>query len=447
MKTKEHPDPIRKPASRRKTTTKAALRHVSRPFHKRVFLHPVSVMILLCAGVIILGSTFPGLAATFDVTATVSAPTPSTPAFITSPYHQQHTPQPEVMVAGTCPAQSYVKLFRSTVFSGVGQCIDNSFNIQTTLTPGENELNAKVFNITNEEGPVSPPVIVYYDQISIAPSQPEAMPTEIVVMAVEASGYSKKKTPEASSRPTVTGFAPPLSDIIVTFHSDPVTCKTKADTAGWWSCTLGEELPQGRHRVEIVAITPEGTRLTFPSFHIQVVTSKRDLLLPTPANGHITILADYSYQTQQRGETFGWELSIRGGRPPYALIITWGDNSESKFTSDTGATMTITHAFPENKTYHPIVTVTDTNGVSASLQLSAVVPGLVTAVNTLPGKGEQNPLFAQVREYLWIVWPVYGAVLLMVLSFWLGELEVIRRMAEKRRAFRAGRPKDKLTKV
>jgi hypothetical protein len=93
-----------------------------RPLRKRVLLHPFSVMVLLCTGVIIAGSTLQGTAASYDVTASVHAPVPPAPAFIAQPDADQHLTSSTVTVAGACPPQTYVKVFRNAAFMGAVQC-------------------------------------------------------------------------------------------------------------------------------------------------------------------------------------------------------------------------------------------------------------------------------------------------------------------------------------
>jgi hypothetical protein len=393
-------------------------------------------MVLLCAGVIIAGSTFQGFAATYDVTATVPAQPLTSPATITAPYHQQHVPHAAVQVSGICPGQSYVKLFRSAVFSGVSQCTDNKFQIQTNLNPGENSLEAKVYNITDDEGPASAPVTVYHDTTTVMFEPPTETPTTLTVDSVETNTYKKSAVREVSDRPTVSGYAPPFSDVTVTFYSDPVTCKTQADSQGWWSCTLQQALPEGTHRVEVIAQTTEGKTLKFPPFQIKVVPSKANLLLRSPETTPVVILADYRYQAHLPGEAFSWELTVTGGIPPYAVAIEWGDDSRSSIPTNAGEQFAITHAFPEPKTYQPLVIATDKKGATAVMQLSAVVQGIAATANiTSDNKGSSDSFFAWFRQYVWLVWPVYGAVVLMAVSFWLGEKEVFRRLSERR-----GRP-------
>ena len=55
----------------------------------------------------------------------------------------------------------------------------------------------------------------------------------------------------SNRRPNFQGIAPPGTAILVTVHSDPLTCSATANQGGTWSCSLSQDLPQGAHTVQI----------------------------------------------------------------------------------------------------------------------------------------------------------------------------------------------------
>jgi hypothetical protein len=142
---------------------KAAIRS-RRPAHKKILLHPVAVFLILCTGVLLLSWTWRAGAADYAVRAKVPAPPLTQPAVITSPADGSHFKTKPVTVAGTCPYKSYINLYRNSSFSGTALCEpDGTFSLQTDLSPAANLLEAHVFNITDDEGPLGPPVTIYYD--------------------------------------------------------------------------------------------------------------------------------------------------------------------------------------------------------------------------------------------------------------------------------------------
>lgn len=122
-------------------------------------------MVLLCVGVLLAGLTFHGSADSYVVNAVVPAALPSGPATITAPADQAHFTSKPIAVSGTCPENTYVKLLRNGVLSGIANCAvgQTTFQIDSDLFPGANTLLAQVYNITDQAGPASSPITVFYD--------------------------------------------------------------------------------------------------------------------------------------------------------------------------------------------------------------------------------------------------------------------------------------------
>jgi hypothetical protein len=147
--------------------------------HTRIhrFAHPsiitMSLGLLVVAGITIFSLPAEKTnAETLDVSATVNAPPPSSPATITSPTSLQHFNTPRALTLGNCGDGAYVVLFRNNQPSGSAACTGGSFSLQTDLSSGSNLLLAKNYNITNNEGPLASPITVYYDVPSEAPPSP-----------------------------------------------------------------------------------------------------------------------------------------------------------------------------------------------------------------------------------------------------------------------------------
>ena len=408
----------------------------TRPLHKQVLLHPFSVMVLLCVGVLLAGSTFRGFAADYTTTATVPAPLPTVPAAITSHIDEEHVSAEPITVAGTCPSGSFVKLYRNGAFSGVAQCNpDLTFQILTSLAVGANVLDPKVYNFTDQEGPAGTPVTVFYDQITLPPPAPEEFPanppTDLVIDNVETRNYVEGELRLTSITPTITGFAPPYSDITIAFHSEVTYCKTKANGNGYWRCTLNSALDEGVHRVEVVAVTRNGVRLSLPAFYIRVIRGLANIRRPAPEPPFV-ITGEYLYSTKRVDQTFAFDLGISGGTAPYALTVDWGDGTTTDITQRNQSALTISHVYKRSGNYVVLVRGVDAADQPAVLQLSAVV----VAPNELAGGGATSSsggLTGGLRQWVWIVWPVYILVTLMVVSFWIGEQEGYRQLRLRHR--------------
>ena len=405
-------------------------KHRHRPLHKRLALHPLTILALLCFGVFMVGATFRAQADTLQVTATVHAQLPSAPAVITSYYDQQHVSTPDGTVSGTCPADSYVKLYRNDAFVGVADCSAGSFSMPIIFNVGANKLQARVYNITDDEGLQSSPVTVYYDQTTVTPQVPDSTPTGLVVTGVDEARYKSGRLAVVGYYPTFSGLAPPFSKLTITVHSEPKTCLTSANASGWWSCTFSEPLEPGIHSVEVVAVTPDGRTLRFPIFYIQVLAAQPSVRRELGGTS-LQINAAYRYQARYQGDEWTWDMSVTGGTPPYKVTIDWGDGTMSNRDRDDSNYFTISHTYQKPGVYRPTIRVVDGNGKSdraAVMQLLAIVKPTSGA----PMSTKTNAA-AGISNYLWILWPTYAVIFLMVMSFWLGELELARKFRPRRR--------------
>src|SRR5579862_3810532 len=160
-----------------------------RPIHKKILLHPIVWLLMLCLGIVLLGTTLSTSAVDIAVVAKVPAPIPAAPAKVeiiqpaSNPAQQQAAPQGttsqnpvvvktnQIVLSGSCPKASRLEFYRNNVFAGATPCIgDPTFSIQLDLAQGLNVIVAHVFNITDDEGPVSLPLYINYSAPVLAGS-------------------------------------------------------------------------------------------------------------------------------------------------------------------------------------------------------------------------------------------------------------------------------------
>jgi hypothetical protein len=98
---------------------------------------------------------------------------PKTAATITKPSNGQHFSSTPITVAGTCPKDTLVEIYKNDIFAGSTPCEGNgAFSIEIDLLFGQNALRARVYDVLNQAGPESNTVTVFYDV-----SFPVAAPT------------------------------------------------------------------------------------------------------------------------------------------------------------------------------------------------------------------------------------------------------------------------------
>jgi PKD repeat protein len=193
-------------------------------------------------------------------------------------------------------------------------------------------------------------------------------------------------------------------------------------------------LASGVHHVDIKARAPDGQWITFPTFEVRVMPGLPDVTKPAP-NNPFTITAEYQYLARQAGQSISFTLGVTGGTAPYKFTIDWGDGTTLSLGRDNQSPLTISHIYTQAGKYIVAVDGKDAGGATALLQMSTVIRESVgLAVATTSGGGQLSNTISSVRNWLWVVWPVYIAVVLMTLSYWIGEQEAYQRIIARRRA-------------
>ena len=189
-------------------------RHSGRLLPHRHTSYPMVAMLLLCVGVLLGGLSQAANALTltgsnsYQVTASYLGLPPATAATIDSPLDGAHVKTVPITVKGTCPLDSYVALTRNGLNSGYAICgALGSYSIQTDLFPGNNALQALVYNLFDVPGPASTVVRVTYDApiAAVPPPSPSSTSTGSSVV-------SSPTTQQFSPAPVVTAapIAQPL---------------------------------------------------------------------------------------------------------------------------------------------------------------------------------------------------------------------------------------------
>ncbi|MDQ3123180.1 MAG: hypothetical protein M3Q14_00635 [bacterium] len=170
-----------------------AHKHTAKLTHRSHTSYPLLTFLLLIVGVFLALTTISARAADVTVTAVNAGSPPPYAAVITSPKHNARLDRSIIDVSGTCPYQYFVKLYRNNVFSGAMWCeADGTFSIQTSLFNGRNDLEARIFNVADTEGPHSSVVTVWYTPKS--PGRGASIPFYLTTDYFYKAAYTGQKT-------------------------------------------------------------------------------------------------------------------------------------------------------------------------------------------------------------------------------------------------------------
>ena len=344
----------------------------SPPYH---FLHHLVLIVggfFLLLGLFIIVPKSHAQSLDLTVTAKVDAPLPTSPAIITSPMEQEHFTNPAIIVSGTCGDGAYVVIERNSTQAGMTMCNSGSFSLPLSLTPGSNQLQARVYNTTDNEGPVGPAITVYYDIIIPPPTFPVETLFQLQVSSVDGIPFAPGVTYRTSTRPTLQGYAQPGSIVTASYSPGDSLCKTTANARGQWVCIMASELDVGHHQVAISSISPQGVISQFPVFSIIVAPTVAPMATaPTPplTLAYLPLI----YNKIKVGEPWSNHVTILGGAPPYTLTVNWGDTTSSTYENLGSEPVGFTHSFQKSGTFSPILYATDSLAQRTFLQTMVVV--------------------------------------------------------------------------
>jgi hypothetical protein len=350
--------------NKKSSVTKRTIRQTY-PIHRRFLLNPATIFFLLCVGVFIIGWTYRVFAST-QISSVIEAPPLLSGAVITDPTGGETFTAAPIDVDGTCPpSDSYVKLYLNGVFNGAAWCDANGdFSIESSLYDGSNTLVAEDFNITDLQGPTTPSVQVTYNPPAPPPSPPS-------------NGSSSSNSNSTSSSQT----------------TSPTTSTITPQTSG------------------------SSSLITQPS-------------KSSPSIPPVLVTSTFHFQTFKAGKQFTWKIDLQGGKPPYVVYVNWGDGTKSTLHYKTDPIITLTHTYHKSGYFAIVVTSVDSTGQKRIIQLPALIAasngkvdflGSAAQARQVSGGSGSSSGLVKAQKWLLLAWPSYLVLVLMCISFWLGE--------------------------
>lgn len=217
----------------------------------------------------------------------------------------------------------------------------------------------------------------------------------------------------------------PAKSLVKIFKNDILAGSTICDASGHFKLMI--DLVIGRNDL---------TALAFNTLDQQGPTSPTvTVTLNQPPGGYgfsteLIIQSETYYRGTTPGREIVWPIELVGGQAPYAVIVDWGDGTSDLITRLAPGPFTVKHTYKKvgtgfMNTFPLIIRATDAVGHTAYLQLTTIVND-PTGTNT---SGNATPAATNVL----VMWPLWIVLVVMIVSFWLGERRE-KRIMERRLA-------------
>jgi hypothetical protein len=157
-------------------------------------------------------------------------------------------------------------------------------------------------------------------------------------------------------------------------------------------------------------------------------TQTTKTIVPELTYPPLDLRSTFLFQTFLERHQFSWKIDVSGGKAPYIINVTWGDDQTTAYSLTKAGSINITHVYNKGGYYTILVEGVDSVGDQKILQLAALIlypgqSGFTLTPNTRPppsGGLSIGKLFSN-NKWLIVAWPSYLIILLMATSFWLGE--------------------------
>ena len=151
-----------------------------------------------------------------------------------------------------------------------------------------------------------------------------------------------------------------------------------------------------------------------------------------PATQPLSLNTAFLYKGYLVGDQVDWPIQISGGSSPYAISVDWGDDTSDLISRPQAGEFKINHVYdrpgPNQGSFTIKIKASDSDGQSRYLQFFVIInanksPGITSTIFSKP-----TPQISSGLNWLWVAWPAYGVVVLMTVSFLLGEKEELLRL-------------------
>lgn len=239
----------------------------------------------------------------------------------------------------------------------------------------------------------------------LAATKTQAPPAQGATITTPGNGSSFGESPI-----TVSGICP--ADLLVQVYNNGVMVGSVMCTNGSFSIQVS--LFSGLN--ELTAIVYDTLDQAGPTSNAVTVNFNDSRL--TAFGQLMTLTSSYGRRSAAAGASLAWPVQLTGGTGPYAMSIDWGDATTAELRSESLAgVITLAHTYKKAGIYQVNIRVTDTNGLSAFLQVIAVSNGEVDGSLAAAGTTDKGGAVTK-TTILWI--PAVVGLALLIPAYWLG---------------------------
>jgi hypothetical protein len=161
----------------------------------------------------------------------------------------------------------------------------------------------------------------------------------------------------------------------------------------------------------------------------------------TPSYTALEVATNFNYQVFSAGSNYSWTIQVGGGVRPYKVLVNWGDANTTTVNLAAGPSLTIEHKYKTPGYYPVIVNITDAKYQKRTIQLAALIApadaGGTINFNNQPKSPAHSSLPApaavtKTKTLLYVAWPAYAVIILMLVSFWFGERKEYTKLFKHR---------------
>ena len=135
----------------------------------------------------------------------------------------------------------------------------------------------------------------------------------------------------------------------------------------------------------------------------------------------VTLTSAYGELGANPGQQLVWPVVISGGTPPYAISTDWGDGQPATLQSSAfNGTINLKHIYNQAGVYTVTVSVSDSKGSSAFLQLVGVANGQLASANKTQTPSNTSLAKKSSTSSFGPWWILLIVLITLLPSFWLG---------------------------